>query len=75
MTPMTDQETMPPGTKFTYLGRPCVVLRYADEAEALHGETGYFGMVYEYADANGQIHRNCVAPRDLPAFMAAVTRS
>lgn len=69
---MSIEDEMPPGTQFTYLGRPCVVLRYVDEAEANYSETGYYGMVYEYVDANGIIHRNCVAPRDLPAFRAAV---
>lgn len=67
------QQKMPPGTQFTYLGRPCVVMRYADEAEARYSDTGFFGMVYEYADAHGVIHRNCVTPRDLLAFMAAVS--
>lgn len=61
------------GTAFTYLGRPCVVMRYADAAEAIYGETGYYGMVYEYADAHGVIRRNCVSPRDLQAFLKVVT--
>ena len=69
--PIEDQ--MPPGTTFTYLGRPCVVLRYADEAEAKYSESGYYGLVYEYVDTVGRIYKNCVAPRDIPAFMAAVT--
>lgn len=70
---MNDIEAaMPPGTTFTYLGRPCVVVRYAYESEAMHSDTGYYGMVYEYADSYGQIHKNCVAPRDLPGFRAAL---
>lgn len=61
---------MPPGAKFVYLGRPCVVIRYAGRAEAFH--TSYYGMVYEYADERGQIHCRCVSPRDLIGFRTAI---
>lgn len=63
------KRVLPPGSMFFYLGRPCVVMRYADEAEADH--TGTFGMVYEYSDTHGRIHRNCCVPRDLPAMQKA----
>jgi hypothetical protein len=60
-----------PGTRFTYLGRPCVALRYADEGEAWH--TGLFGLVYEYADDRGEIHRRAVPPREFDAFGSAIS--
>lgn len=66
------EKRMPPGTRFVYLGRPCVVVRYAGEAEATYSDAGYFGLVYEYADEGGGIHRSCVAPRDLPGFLVAI---
>lgn len=66
------EKRMPPGTQFAYLGRLCVVVRYAGEAEANYSDSGYFGLVYEYADDRGVIHKACVAPRDLAGFVAAI---
>lgn len=65
---------MPPGTPFVYLGRPCVVKRYADIGEAQNSEHGYFGIVYDYADERGKIHTRCIAPRDIDGFRKVVVR-
>lgn len=75
---MTDEEIahefgpnfLPAGSCFVYLGRECCVLRYAGYGEGING--GYHGMVYEYADASGVIHKRECQPRDYEAMMKAV---
>jgi hypothetical protein len=66
------EQSMPPGTQFVYLGRPCMVLRHADSAESTFGDRGWFGLVLEYVDEHGVIRQHYIAPRDHEGFAQAI---
>lgn len=61
---------MPPGTKFRYLGRDCVVIDYAPEWAGEH--LGVFGMTFHYADDRGRLCQGNILPRNYAAFRSAV---
>lgn len=63
-------EDMPEGTRFTYLGRHCVVIDYAPDWAGAH--LGLFGMEFHYADERGIIRQGRITPRNFKAFRSVV---